>query len=325
MFFSSFFRCHLQEVPDTSSRTRPKIHSKPGGYASFAEHGGGCVINTSSMCTLSPLTNVPAAVVVFAIHPAVRYTRSTLITRRKRMLSRPALILAAAMTAGCLGPTMPSHVGPPVPRTAPAQPFTHSIGIQFVALRPGWVESEGSDIQLRRPVLISAHEITNAQYEKFDPKHHRDKASSGDDHPVSNVTSEQADAFCKWLTDNDPAGRRYKLPDLVEWEYAARGGQSYTRYPWGNNIDKTRACYGALGAMPVGCYPPNAFGIFDIAGNVAEWVQSDDFPPYELRGGSWRDEDPAALAITARAKLPAKDAELDHHGFRVLCDPPPLK
>ena len=291
------------------------------------------------------------------------------------MFSRCALlvclIVAPVLASGC-GPFMPRRAGPPAKRTAPAEAFTHPTGIQFVVLPAGVCQSAISDIELRLPVLMSAHEITNAQYEKFlaaykptvksvpeGPKHaaarkeaaefdalvlgrKRSKLSPDDDYAVNNVTAAEAEAFCRWLTKSDPLGRKYRLPDVAEWEYAARGGLDYKPYPGGDEIDKTMACYDTTGAARVGCFEPNGFGLYDMAGNVAEWVRTDDFPAYELRGGSWRDKKPEALLIVARGKLPPqmlrkKDDEedeeevekkveiLEHHGFRVLCEPPPLE
>jgi len=212
----------------------------------------------------------------------------------------------------------------PVPKTAPAAAFTHPIGIQFVVVPAGTVNSPYRDLHMPRSMLLSAHEITNAQYEKSDPKHKRHPASPGDDHPVNNVTVQQAEAFCKWLTRNDPHGRLYRLPDPLEWIYAARGGQDHQPYPWGDDIDKTKACYAAKGARPVGSYPPNGFGLYDVAGNVAEWTARDDYPPHTLRGGSWR-EDAEGLRFTRLGRLPRKGEPLDHHGFRVYCRPPLLQ
>ena len=273
------------------------------------------------------------------------------------MLHRIIVLLALAAAAGAsgCGPHMPKNPGPPITRTKPAKPFTHPTGIKFVVLPAGWVESRVSDIQLHQATLMGAHEVTNAQYEKFlagyKPRvksipegdkhavarkfavefdalilsHKRSKTAPADSHPVNNVTPKEAEAFCGWLTKNDPLGRKYKLPDTVKWEYAARGGLDYKLYPWGNGLDKTKACYDAKGVMRVGSFPPNKFGLYDMAGNVAEWVWSGDVPEYELRGGSWRDRKPEALRIIARGKPPGKNLQLDHHGFRVLCEPPPLK
>jgi len=234
-----------------------------------------------------------------------------------------SLVAAALVTAGC-EPGRRRLDGPPIPRSGPATPFVHPTGIKFVLLPAGSTETPGYILEMRRPLLMSAHEITNAQYEKFAPDHARSKASPGDNNPVSNVTGKQAEAFCKWLTKNDPLGRKYKIPDPVEWEYAARGGRGDRIYPWGNKIDKSKACYEAEGTEPVGSYEPNGFGLYDVAGNVGEWVRLNGIPPYELRGGAWCDNAPG-LRLTARHPPPKEGADLDHHGFRVLCEPPLLE
>ena len=85
------------------------------------------------------------------------------------------------------------------------------------------------------------------------------------DHPVVEVSWYGAMAYSKW------AGKR--LPTEAEWEKAARGGLVGKRYPWGDTIDATQANYGQnVGdATPVGSYPPNAYGLYDMVGNVWEW------------------------------------------------------
>jgi sulfatase modifying factor 1 len=93
-------------------------------------------------------------------------------------------------------------------------------------------------------------------------------------HPVVNVNWYAAVAYCKW------AGKR--LPSEAEWEYAAHGGLD-ALFPWGNEpVDETRANYGGSGlgtTSPVGRYPANRYGLFDMAGNVWEFTR-DEWKPY---------------------------------------------
>jgi gliding motility-associated lipoprotein GldK len=154
------------------------------------------------------------------------------------------------------------------------------------------------------------------------------------DYPVVGVTWEQAQAFCHWrthlLSSHGVYTNAYRLPTEAEWEYAARGGHRMAMYPWGDryardaggaylaNFKPYRGSYHndtGVGTLPVGQYQPNDFGLYDMAGNVAEWTASayssssnvyvhDMNPEYPygalqddsdvlkrktIKGGSWKD------------------------------------
>ena len=134
---------------------------------------------------------------------------------------------------------------------------------------------------------MDIYEVTNAQYKKFvdaNPQWMKDRIppsmygnnylehwngnsypSGKGNHPVVNVTWSGAMAYAKW------AGKR--LPTEAEWEKAARGGLVGKKYPWGDSIDSSKANYGenVKDTTPVGSYPPNGYGLYDMAGNVMEW------------------------------------------------------
>ena len=155
------------------------------------------------------------------------------------------------------------------------------------------------------------------------------------EYPVVGVTWEQANAFCHWRTNflKDVGGmmtNAYRLPTEAEWEYAARGGRKMAMYPWGDKYARdAEGCFLAnfkpyrgsyyddmgVSTMAVKQFYPNDFGLYDMAGNVAEWTASaysaianvsvhDMNPSYSynarkddpdilkrkvVKGGSWKD------------------------------------
>jgi len=125
---------------------------------------------------------------------------------------------------------------------------------------------------------IDKYEVTNALYKKFieatgrrTPGYWTNPSYNQPDQPVVGVDWNDAVAYAIW------AGKR--LPTEAEWEKAARGGLVGKRYPWGNDISHNDANYGGTSgadiwddSAPVGKFPPNGYGLYDMAGNIWEWV-----------------------------------------------------
>lgn len=88
--------------------------------------------------------------------------------------------------------------------------------------------------------------------------------------PVLCVNWNDAQDYVRWLSMI--SGKSYRLPTEAEWEYAARAGTS-SAYYWGDTFDATRIANNHSHTEPVGSHPPNAFGLYDMTGNVWQWVQ----------------------------------------------------
>jgi formylglycine-generating enzyme required for sulfatase activity len=129
---------------------------------------------------------------------------------------------------------------------------------------------------------MQEHEVTWAQYQQcIDagacPNNDSDGGDNGwgkGNRPVINVSwNDIMQKYIPWL--NKQTGKRFRLPSESEWEYAARAG-STTKYSWGNSASTIKANYSDSGkrkTVAVKSYAPNAFGLYDMHGNVLEWVQ----------------------------------------------------
>ncbi len=183
---------------------------------------------------------------------------------------------------------------------------------------------------------IDIYEITNAQYKLFNYQFEGNPASECDLCPVTGIAWEEAKNYCEWAEK--------RLPTEAEWEKAARGTQQL-KWPWGNSSRKNAAnilekeesqsnAENPAGPAPVGSFPQGAsvFGVFDMAGNVWEWIDS-LYLPYKnsldldvryqkkyrvLRGGSWKNILKNART-TFRHPLPP-DTKLPNIGFRCVRD-----
>ncbi len=189
-----------------------------------------------------------------------------------------------------------------------------------------------------------------------------------DDYPVVGVSWKQATAFCIWRSnllnnylqkEHQPFAMDYRLPTETEWEYAARGGINQGIYPWGGYYTRNnRGCFianfkplrgryaddGSAATAVICSYAPNDFGLYDMAGNVAEWTSSaydessyaytHDFnPDYKynarpddaivmkrkvIRGGSWKDI--AYFMQCGSRSYEYQDSATSYIGFRCVRD-----
>src|SRR5262249_20506264 len=150
-------------------------------------------------------------------------------------------------------------------------------------------EGPQKEVPTTRPFYMGAYEVTQQQYEAAmgsNPARFTAANGGGPDHPVEQVSWDEAVEFCLRLSERPEekqAGRVYHLPTEAEWEYACRGGAS-SPFHFGNALSSTQANFNGnvpyggapkgpylLKTTPVGSYAPNAFGLYDMHGNVYEW------------------------------------------------------
>ena len=200
------------------------------------------------------------------------------------------------------------------------------------------------EVTIPRAFALSAHEVTFAQWDAcaaaggcngYRPD---DEGRGRGDRPVIYVSWEDAQSYVSWLSRE--TGEEYRLPSEAEWEYAARAGTA-TKYSWGNEIGSNRGnciledyCGDQWKyTAPVGSFAPNAFGLYDMHGNVWEWVEdcwngsysgapsdgsawrSGNCSRRVLRGGSWLIS-PRALRAASRSRISTGYRDLSS-GFRV--------
>ncbi len=200
------------------------------------------------------------------------------MSRRARLGRRTAALAVSGVVAalGVLAAIVWARREPPLPtKLISLPPASFSIGsMDVVDERPPQPVSVGA-------LEVDATEVTVAAYARCVDAGRCSPAGRGDgcegdaklrgDYPVNCVTLEQAAAYCAWV------GKR--LPTETEWEYAARG-EAARPFPWGSDDPRDRICWGRCdtkeGSCPVASFPRGRTpeGIFDLAGNVAEWTSS---------------------------------------------------
>lgn len=170
-----------------------------------------------------------------------------------------------------------------------------------------------------KPFYMSKMEITQSQWRRVMGT--SPSSFKGRHMPVENVSWEDAQAFIKEL--NRQTGMNYRLPRMEEWEYAANGGAKAvsTEYSGGNNLPDVAWCAYNSNEQTheVGTKTPNELGIYDMTGNVSEWVVDQyDKETRFIKGGSWSD-DASNSVISTSEKVPAK-YKSSSVGFRVCQD-----
>lgn len=228
------------------------------------------------------------------------------------------------------------------------------------------------EVELTRPFYMATTEITNAQFREFRANHSsgivQRTTLDNDRYPVVRISWSDAVAYCNWLSRREglppayandqlitPVNTGYRLPTEAEWAYAARfAGDRTLKYPWGNNLPPAEGSGnyadasarnlllnvlenyndGYPAASPVGKFKPNALGIYDLGGNVSEWVNdrysASLMPPGRLerdplgpktgsvwvvRGSSWRHSSVTELRLSYRDSSASARDDL---GFRIV-------
>ena len=161
-------------------------------------------------------------------------------------------------------------------------------------------------VSFAQPFAIGVYAVTFDEYDRFCDATGREKPSDSGwgrgSRPVTNVSWEDAQAYCQWLSLQ--TGKTYRLPSEAEWEYAARAGTS-SAYWWGDQIGDNRANCDGSGSQwskkqtaPVGSFPANPWGLHDTVGNVREWVQDKwhgDYTGAPADGSAWQTGDEARV------------------------------
>jgi formylglycine-generating enzyme required for sulfatase activity len=191
---------------------------------------------------------------------------------------KPTLLFALALPLPVLAADMTNSVGMKLVRVEPGE-FVMGQGDNPPKSLDEWNkrdydEAPAHKVRITKAFLMGVTEVTNAQYEQFDPEHRklrgRDGVSQADDEPVTFVTWHQAAKFCEWLSKKE--GKPYRLPTEAEWEYACRAGTT-TPFNTGETLTAEQANVGQPRAttVAVGKYKANAWGLFDMHGNALEW------------------------------------------------------
>jgi formylglycine-generating enzyme required for sulfatase activity len=254
---------------------------------------------------------------------------------------------------------------PPVLLRLPGEPgrFRNSLGMKLVRIRPGTFKmgspadekdraknEQQHEVQISKPFYLGIHEVTQKQFRQVMGKNPSAFCASGeekdkvkgmntDDFPVDSVSWHDAVQFCRKLSAlpaEKKARREYRLPTEAEWEYACRAG-TRTPFAFGATLSPSQANFAKSRGrpMPVGSYKPNAWGLYDMHGNIWEWCH--DIADMDYYARSPRKDPQGAAAGIARVQrggawlAPGRacrsafrawgwpNRRRSHVGFRVAC------
>jgi formylglycine-generating enzyme required for sulfatase activity len=186
-------------------------------------------------------------------------------------------------------------------------------------------------VTINTPFAVGRFPVTFAEWDAAALPHRpSDRAWGRDRRPVINVSWEDAKAYVSWLSQK--TGKAYRLLSEAEWEYCCRAGTT-TTFATGDTITQLQAQFSAKETTEVGKFPPNAWGLYDMHGNVWEWCEDNWHADYQgapqvgsawqggdaslrvIRGGSWGVyADHLRSAIRSRNSL---EFRADFIGFRV--------
>ena len=260
--------------------------------------------------------------------------------------------------------------------TAKPKVITNSIGMKLARIPAGKftmgsprdeAERYASEIPhkvtITKPFYMGVYEVTQREFQRVLGRQRsaffNKQRGGGPDHPIENIEWKNAAAFCRKLSSlpaERKAGRTYRLPTEAEWEYACRAGTK-TAFHNGKSLSARQANfngkypYGGAAkgqylrkTAKVGSYKPNAFGLYDMHGNVSEWCadffdkdyyrdspQEDPLGPPEgvlstgfgtfymvVRGGCWLDDARGCRSAYRFRAVPQTRYRLI--GFRVVCE-----